>query len=115
MQVCLTGSADPGSRRDQICSDYPTDPLQSHQNRKHMVRAFTDVILMSIEKLFGASESGFHFFGTRHSELGSNKGHPKTLVTLVSGISRLMIDTIALLPALSPECPREGVIPPVKT
>jgi hypothetical protein len=45
----------------------------------------------------------------------ANSEQPKTLVVVVTGETWLRRSTMEARPALSPACPREPVMPPLKT
>ena len=51
MEVYAAHPAGPGQWRNPIGGSDPRDPLKCHQDREHVVGAFTNILLMFVEDL----------------------------------------------------------------
>src|SRR5450432_839528 len=120
--VNLAGGANPGSGRNPKSCGHCSQPLKYHQPRKQAICPAMDVVLRFLEKRFNTllqSVAGRHrgrVYGL-HVEThcwtpASKSGQPKTGVLV--WLERLCSSKAmsALRPGLSPEWPREIVMPP---
>ena len=49
MEMYAAGPTGPCKRRNPVSSSDPRDPLKRHQDREHMVRSLTNILLMLVE------------------------------------------------------------------
>src|SRR6516165_10931163 len=115
----------PGARRDHQGGQDGSYPLEQHQPGKHPVCTPIDLLLALFEQdicsLFnGLADSELLLGSLVHSvspvleSLGVRNAHPNTGVRLSSAVPLVTKETIEERPALSPACPREVVMPPLK-
>src|SRR4051794_23991981 len=122
----VTEASFPGQRRDRQRDDHAREPLQGHQHREHAVGSARDDAMMLVEQRFAAlgdpcddscrkSLGKIETAHIRSCYCLCSSAQPKTLDSFRSLFLPLRIWTSASPPALSPMCPRDGVMPPLKS
>src|SRR5204863_396019 len=111
MQVHLARRTRPRAGRDPTRRDDSRYPLKGHEVRERAVGLPKDLIACRGKQLRGADACGG---GVQLNALGSRSAQPKTGVAGSSAFPAESNARSALRPALSPACPRLGVMPPAK-
>src|ERR1700674_205833 len=124
VKVDLAGRPGPGRGRDEERDENSKDPLKEHQLRKQAVGVPMDLLPMLVIELLGPLRRIVRAVGAqayrKHTELGPvsarlARAQPKTSVRVRGGSWLFTSEMMALSPALSPACPREPVMPPLKS
>ena len=127
MGMCLAFGAHPGFWGDPESDDDARKPLQDHQLHKHAVGAYVDRLLVfakllfcEVQSRFAQAEAYLPWSALQNSsdslfEVSLTSGQPNTGVSVFAALPVTKSDRIAVRPSLSPECPREPVMPPLKS
>src|SRR5712692_9569500 len=118
MNMNCAGLAGPGVGRNDERHHDRCQPLADHQLSEQLIGVDVNLLLLFLEQLFSAP--GQFFFYRKHSVAFPCSprflsAQPKTDVCARTLVRLSIKETIALSPVLSPEWPREAVIPPLKS
>src|SRR5215468_9887740 len=124
VNVHLAIRSRPGARRDYHCRNDAGEPLEQHQPCEHPVGALVNRPLTLLKQTLRA------FLGRLFHDLfqvllihnlsplddfGVCRAHPNTGVRFCCAAPSLTNEIMEERPALSPGCPREAVMPPLKS
>src|ERR1700724_3291097 len=118
MDVDRAGLAIPRVRRNDERHRNAREPLPEHQLGEELIRVNEYFTLLLLKQLLRAFAQAF--FHRKHGAAFRwlsrfLSAHPKTNVWLRAPVCFSIKETMELSPALSPECPREAVMPPLKS